>query len=385
MASASMSKVWAEIDARRAGAVDASMFVGGLPLVSRQVRQLARTGYGGARIVCDEAGRSAIERALSRRPGPAGFPVELAAAPSPDAAVRLRGTGLYKNDVLAAAAAPGGPAPEPYFVVTQPADRREGLRQLFATLGKNIERDGVFCYYVTRPISRVFARGFLPTPISPNQVTILALLCGVVAAGFLFAGGRTGATIAGALLIVGMFLDNVDGDLARLRLQFSRLGEWLDSIGDEIVTLSVTSAVGLGLAREGASSVWPIVSLSTAGIGLFVIVQLYAELARRGGPIDTAVYPWFFREDLVARSLAGADAAKLRAAQRDKAKGLGAWASAALDFLFRRDVYITIVAVLLIADQRKVALLILLAGVSGLAVMFFVHKVVMGLRRLRKA
>jgi phosphatidylglycerophosphate synthase len=372
------SAVWAEIDARESGPVDPTTFVGGLPLVTRLVRQLSRLGYAGAQVVCaDDDGQARIRRTLDRRPGPGSFPVEVVVGKggAHRAAVTLDGRTLYQNDALAEVRDRGG-APPPLFTVRTRSDRREGLRRLLRALSKNIDREGRFGWYVARPLSRILARGFLSTTISPNQVTMLALTCGLVAAALLFRGGAIGAAIAGGLLILGVLLDNVDGDLARLRLQFSRLGEWLDSIGDEVVTLSVTAAIGLGLVRDGAPPGWRTVALATAAIGGAVIAKLYVDLARLGGAIDTAIYPWFFRADEVAR----AKGAVVPAATR---RGLGGLLALGLDVVFRRDVYLTVVAALLIADRRKAALILLLAGVSGLAATYLLHTVVTTVRRVR--
>lgn len=370
--------VWAAIDARADGPIDSTTDVGGLPLVTRLVRQLARVGYAGAQVVCaDHAGRERVRRTLDRRPGPGSFPVEVViGAADARAAVALDGRTLYRSEALAEVRERGG-APPPYFAVRTPADRGEGLRRLLRALGKNIEREGVFGWYVARPLSRVLARGFLPTAITPNQVTLLAIGCGLAAAALVARGGGLGSAIAGGLLVLGILLDNVDGDLARLRLQFSRTGEWLDSIGDEVVNLSVTAALGVGLVRDGAPPGWRTAALVTALVGGLVIARLYLELARRGGPIDTALYPWFFRADAAARGRGEsvAPAAPVR--------GPGALLAFGLDVVFRRDVYLTLIAALLIVDQRKLALAVLGAGVAGLAAAYLVHLVVTALRRRR--
>ncbi|MEZ4402376.1 MAG: CDP-alcohol phosphatidyltransferase family protein [Kofleriaceae bacterium] len=364
---------WAEIDARRRGPVDATTEVGGLPLVSRLVRQLARQGYAGAQVRCaDDDGRARVCRALDARPGPGSFPVEVVVGSDAGVhppTVALDGCALYHADALAAARRDGGPV-NPAFVVRTLADRAAGVHRLFGLLGKSLEREGAFSYYVARPLSRHLARRLLPTTISPNQVTLAAIACGIAAAVLLARGGGGGAAVAGALLVVGALLDNVDGDLARLRLQFSRTGEWLDAIGDEVVTLSVTGAIGLGLAHDGAAPTWRTVSLAAAALGAVVLVQLYVELARRGGAIDTAVYPWFFKPP--------PGTAPRPPARRGR---LGRAVAGALDLVIRRDVYITVVAGLLVIDQRPAALVLLLAGVVGLAVTYLLHQVVVRCRR----
>ena len=69
-----------------------------------------------------------------------------------------------------------------------------------------------------------------PTPITPNQITFLSLLIGLLSAGF-YVSGRSDALLWGAVFLYGkVFLDNVDGNLARVRGTSSRLGRFLDSI-----------------------------------------------------------------------------------------------------------------------------------------------------------
>ncbi|MCC6767201.1 MAG: CDP-alcohol phosphatidyltransferase family protein [Deltaproteobacteria bacterium] len=82
--------------------------------------------------------------------------------------------------------------------------------------------------YFDAPFENFLVRRFAPTSVTPNQITLFTLvLAGVVAA--LFYGGwlRVGVLLA---LVVGV-LDGVDGKLARLKLQTSKLGE-LEHVGD---------------------------------------------------------------------------------------------------------------------------------------------------------
>lgn len=367
-------RVWAEIDARDGGAVDATTTVAGLPLITRLVRQLARAGFAGAMVVCaDAAARRRLHRVLDRSPGPGSFPVEVAVgAPARPTAIAIDGRGVYLHDELGRARRTGE-RPTPLLVVRSTADRRVALRTLFRALGKSVERDGWFSYHVTRPAARWLTRGLLPTAVTPNQVTLAAMACGLAAAACA-ARGAVGAIAAGALLIAGMLLDNVDGDLARLRLQFSRAGEWLDAIADEVVTLGVTAALGVGLVRDGAAPWWCAAALAAVGVGGVALVAIYGELARRGGVIDTAVFPWFFRGG-AARTDGGAG----RAA-RWRPRAL----LTALELVMRRDVYVTAVATLVMLDCRRIALALLVLGLGGLALAYLVHVAVSLLAAARR-
>ena len=49
-------------------------------------------------------------------------------------------------------------------------------------------------------------------------------------------------------------LDGCDGELARVRMQQSKLGAWLDTFVDDVLNVLITVAVGIGLWRAGAGS-----------------------------------------------------------------------------------------------------------------------------------
>ncbi len=82
--------------------------------------------------------------------------------------------------------------------------------------------------YFDSPFENFLVRRLAPTAVTPNQITILTLVV-ALGVGLLFLDGwlRTGVGLA---LLVGV-LDGVDGKLARMKLQTSKLGE-LEHVGD---------------------------------------------------------------------------------------------------------------------------------------------------------
>ena len=97
--------------------------------------------------------------------------------------------------------------------------------------------------------NRWVVRALYPLPVSANQITLLALGMGLASAGFYAFGGEQ-AFIFGALFLYGkLFLDNVDGPLARLRGEVSRLGRFLDSFSDFTVAVGVYGAITWRLAQ----------------------------------------------------------------------------------------------------------------------------------------
>ena len=100
--------------------------------------------------------------------------------------------------------------------------------------------------------NRWAVRLLYPLPISANQITMLALMMGLIAAAF-YVSGAESALVWGAVFLYGqLFLDNVDGNLARLRGEESRLGRFLDSSSDFVVSVGVYGAITFRLAQDSS-------------------------------------------------------------------------------------------------------------------------------------
>ena len=77
------------------------------------------------------------------------------------------------------------------------------------------------------------------TPITPNQITVLSFFVGLFSMGF-YVSGRSDSLVWGAIFLYGkVLLDNIDGNLARVRGTSSRLGRFLDSLTDFLVTVMI--------------------------------------------------------------------------------------------------------------------------------------------------
>ena len=100
--------------------------------------------------------------------------------------------------------------------------------------------------------NRLAIRLLYPLPSSANAITFMALVLGLIAAGFYVSNSEM-ALMWGALFLYGkLFLDNVDGGLARLRGEESRLGRFLDSSSDFTVSVLVYGAITYRLAQESS-------------------------------------------------------------------------------------------------------------------------------------
>ena len=92
------------------------------------------------------------------------------------------------------------------------------------------------------PIIELGAKFLLKLKLTPNNVTILALLLGIATSIFLYFDMQI---IAVTLLWVSGYLDAVDGAMARRSNSSSSFGTLLDIVSDRIVEVSIVLVLGL--------------------------------------------------------------------------------------------------------------------------------------------
>jgi len=101
--------------------------------------------------------------------------------------------------------------------------------------------------------NRMAIRFLYPLPISANAITLTAMAMGLIAVGFYLSNTEMALVWGALFLYAKLFLDNVDGGLARLRGEESRLGRFLDSSSDFAVSVLVYAAITFRLAQHSSS------------------------------------------------------------------------------------------------------------------------------------
>lgn len=158
-----------------------------------------------------------------------------------------------------------------------PAVERRLLRaQRSAEDGPIVDR------FLNRTLSGPITRLAVRWPVTPNQVTVLSLLAGLLGA-WLLAHAAAAVTLGGLLLFqLSVVLDHVDGEIARLKFQSSRLGKWLDNCSDHVVDLAVIAAVAWRMAVGGSgASVLALLGAAVLGVTGSFLVMFFWTL--RGG------------------------------------------------------------------------------------------------------
>jgi len=126
------------------------------------------------------------------------------------------------------------------------------------------EAEEVFDLLLYRPVAFLFVKAVYRSPITPNQVTFLSMLAGLVAAWFFSTGSAAVLSWAALFYAVANILDCSDGQLARLQKSGTLMGRVVDGVADYISSVAIFLSLGIGFTRN-ADPQWLLVI--GAGLG----------------------------------------------------------------------------------------------------------------------
>ena len=176
------------------------------------------------------------------------------------------------------------------------ATRDEAERRLFASLTK--AGDGFVSRHFNRPISKMISRRLLRTSVTPNHVTAAALLiglCGALSNLFVTAETLWLLPLGGLLFHLSSVVDGCDGEIARLRFQFSEFGAWFDTISDVIINFAYLFSLGVAVTQVTGDALWVSLSSLSLLLGLTTVLTMSVVLRRRGETYLPAM-DWSFND-----------------------------------------------------------------------------------------
>jgi len=95
---------------------------------------------------------------------------------------------------------------------------------------KNIQQNGWYVRYVTRPISLPLTKLFIS--FHPNTITIFMILIGLFSIPFFLNGGYLSIIIGAIILQIHLVFDSVDGNVARITNKRTWAGKYLDFLSN---------------------------------------------------------------------------------------------------------------------------------------------------------
>ena len=130
---------------------------------------------------------------------------------------------------------------------------------------KLIEVEELLDLFFYRPLAFLFVKAVYKTNLTPNQITSIALVVGMIGGVFYFFNTHLAISIGAVLLIIYDVLDCSDGMIARLKKNGTFFGRVLDGIADYFVTVTVYLGIGFGFVSNSENPLLYWVLLVLAG------------------------------------------------------------------------------------------------------------------------
>lgn len=182
--------------------------------------------------------------------------------------------------------------------ITDEASRRRAEWALFKSLPKSHQgpTDAAVNQHFSLRITRVLCR----TRIHPNHITIVSLFWGLAACALVLQPSWLMIGLAGVMMQVHNILDSCDGEMARLRFQFTKSGAWLDNVFDEVVDDAFIACCGLA-----AGGVWAWIGVAGGAARFLANALQWVEIYKMGSGSAYAFRFWFEAPDATADDVYG--------------------------------------------------------------------------------
>jgi phosphatidylglycerophosphate synthase len=180
---------------------------------------------------------------------------------------------------LAEARAEAREATGPYVAVRETSDLARAEDALEATLG--IAVDSGVDRYLHRRCSRRISRLLVRTPVTPNHVSLVSLVIGLVAIWCFWHATAASAVLGVLVYALACIVDHADGEIARLTFQESRLGANLDWTIDTIIHVGIVLGIGVS---SGGRLMGVVGLLGAIGVTLSAVFARYLPREIEVGP-----------------------------------------------------------------------------------------------------
>ncbi len=226
--------------------------------------------------------------------------------------------------------------------VVDAASRRVAAEAVF--LDARQETVGIIDRLLNQKIASRLTRLLLVhLPAAPALLTLIAGFVGVYGA-LMVAVGNSTSVLTGFVILEGFaVLDGCAGELARVRLHQTAFGAWLDTVVGDFVNVLMILAVGFALWRHGGTYLDMKMALAAAAMTLFYVVVSYRELMLQGEG-DVMKLRWWFAYGQTLKNVSGAGSTSIRGVM----------------LLGRRDFVIVLAIGLAYYDQLPIVLLYLM-------------------------
>ena len=118
---------------------------------------------------------------------------------------------------------------------------------------------------ISVPISNLLIR----TPITPNVISVLVGIIGILS-GVYYALGHI--ILGGIFIELSSILDGCDGEVAKMKLMESKVGQWIDTISDQLSYAAFIIGVPIGYWISSGKSISLVIGAINLGLYIFCIL-----------------------------------------------------------------------------------------------------------------
>ena len=140
---------------------------------------------------------------------------------------------------------------------------KEAENLIFSNVGKTAT--GWIARNINGRVSLPISRHLIKTPLTPNMISLLINVIGMLCGPFY----ATGHPVLGAIFMqIATILDRCDGEVARVKLLETKKGQWVDTLSDQLTVLSFIIGVSLGYYFQSGKNI----ALILGGINLSIFI-----------------------------------------------------------------------------------------------------------------
>lgn len=138
---------------------------------------------------------------------------------------------------------------------------------------------------VIRHLSFQLTRLLVRLPLTPNNITAISLVFGLLGAACFAFGTWSWSVLGSVLMTLSYILDNCDGEIARLKSMSSEWGARFDDIVDTLVDSAFFACLGYGTWLATGNKLWLWLGLAaTAGAVMDFVVDTILLARAKGQP-----------------------------------------------------------------------------------------------------
>src|SRR3974377_865154 len=112
------------------------------------------------------------------------------------------------------------------------------LKEEYISSLKSFDVEEIIDLLIYRPLSFLLVKLIYPTNLTPNQLSVFAMILGILAGVFYGIGTHQFIIFAAASFFMCNIFDCADGQLARLKKNGTRVGRIIDGLIDYVTAIS---------------------------------------------------------------------------------------------------------------------------------------------------